>query len=131
MKSTSSFTVLPDFGLYCSSKNFFMMRVGGQSGTAIVSVTSSAYADIVPPVISVAAKPAAATMPLIFVDTVIFRFPPFSVPFFSFWPRASGDHLPARSSEDVELAWIENHGRLLPRLQARRSGFRQHHAQRL
>jgi hypothetical protein len=44
MKSTSSFTVLPDFGLYCSSKNFFRMRVGGQSGTAMVSVTSSAEA---------------------------------------------------------------------------------------
>ena len=38
MKSTSSFTVLPDFGLYCSSTSYFMMRVGGQSGTAIVSV---------------------------------------------------------------------------------------------
>src|SRR5688572_31091738 len=70
-------------------------------------------------------------MPLIFVDTVIFRFPPFSVPFFSFWPLASGDRLPARSSEDVELAWIENDRRLLARLQAGCGGFRQHHAQRL
>src|SRR5688572_28634273 len=84
-----------------------------------------------PPVISVAAKPAAATMPLIFVDTVISRFPPFGVPFFSFWPLASGDRLPARSSEDVELAWIENDCRLLTRLQTGGGGFRQHHAQGL
>src|ERR1043165_2151412 len=50
---------------------------------------------------------------------------------FSFWPLASGDHLPARSTEDVKLAWIENDGRLLAGLQARRGRFRQHHAERL
>ena len=65
MKSTSSFTVLPDFGLYCSSKNFFMMRVGGQSGTAIVSVTSSAAASLTSATTSEAAKPAAMSAPLI------------------------------------------------------------------
>jgi hypothetical protein len=70
MKSTWSFTVLPDFGLYCSSKNFFMMRVGGQSGTAIVSVTSPAKANVAPNT-SEAASPAAITMLLIFLVAVI------------------------------------------------------------
>jgi hypothetical protein len=64
-----------------------MMRVGGQSGTAIVSVTSSAKALVAPPVISEAAKPAAAIMPLTFVVTVIFRFPPFGYRFFLLAPR--------------------------------------------
>src|SRR5688572_5006708 len=127
MKSTSSFTVLPDLGLYCSSKNFFMMRVGGQSGTAIVSVTSSAKTDVAPPTISEVANPAAVTAPLILVITVIFRSPPFV---FFFWPLASGDCLPARSPEDVEFAWIENDRGLLAGMQTRRSRFRQHHAQR-
>ena len=35
MKSISSFTVLPDGALYCLSNMSFMMRVGGQSGTAM------------------------------------------------------------------------------------------------
>src|SRR5215208_6953190 len=66
MKSTSSFTVLPLFGLYCSSKNFFMMRVGGQSGTAMVSVTSSADASEAPPTDIRAAKLNAVATPFIF-----------------------------------------------------------------
>src|SRR5687768_12870528 len=73
MKSTWSFTVLPDFGLYCSSKNFFMMRVGGQSGTAIVSVTSAAEANVVPST-SEAASPAASTKLLISLVAVILGF---------------------------------------------------------
>src|SRR5688572_15912342 len=71
MKSTSSFTVLPLFGLYCSSKNFFMMRVGGQSGTAMVSVTSSAEAIVAPPTDIRAAKLNAVATPFIFVIIVI------------------------------------------------------------
>src|SRR5258706_10542077 len=76
MKSTSSFTWLPDFGLYCSSKNFFMMRVGGQSGTAIVSVTSSARANVALPANSEAARPAAINELLIFLFIIIVRSPP-------------------------------------------------------
>src|SRR5215510_5755857 len=86
---------------------------------------------VAPPVISEAAKPAAATKPLIFDVAVIVRSPPVWYHFYSFRPLASGDHLPARSTEDVKLAWIENDGRLLAGLQTRRGGFRQHHAERL
>src|SRR3954464_11487964 len=102
MKSTSSFTVLPDFGLYCSSKNFFMTRVGGQSGTAIVNVTSSARAVETSATPNDAATPAAINAPLIFVLVLIFGFPPtFLLPLFLLGPcvqmMPSGDHLPARS----------------------------------
>src|SRR3954451_19183068 len=76
MKSTSSFTWLPDFGLYCSSKNFFMTRVGGQSGTAMVNVTSSARAVEISATPNDAATPAAINAPLIFVLVLIFGFPP-------------------------------------------------------
>jgi hypothetical protein len=51
------------------------MRVGGQSGTAILSVTSSAKEGPAPPIIRQAAKPAATIAPLIFV-VVIFSSPP-------------------------------------------------------
>src|SRR5262245_25136452 len=80
MKSTSSFTVLPDFGLYCSSKNFFMMRVGGQSGTAIVSVTSSAFtgARLAPATVITAAKAEADASPFSINLTVILGILPFS-----------------------------------------------------
>src|SRR5688572_6870856 len=108
MKSTSSFTVLPDFGLYCSSKNFFMMRVGGQSGTAIVSTTSSAEAMLAPPTISVAAKLAAVANPFSFVITVIVRFPPMVNRIAS--GRASGHRLAACGTEDVDLGSIDGDG---------------------
>src|SRR5688500_9696299 len=103
MKSTSSFTTLPDFGLYCSSKNFFMMRVGGQSGTAILSVTSSAREGPAPPIIREAAKPAATIALLIVVVVVvvvvIFSSPPMCYQrfrLFLFRPPVSDDRLSVR-----------------------------------
>src|SRR5215217_4293801 len=76
MKSTSSFTVLPEGALYVLSNMSFMMRVGGQSGTAIRSTTSPAEAEPAPaPPISAAVAVAPASTAS-FLTQVMFRFPP-------------------------------------------------------
>src|SRR5271167_3115976 len=62
MKSRSSFTLLPEAALYSLSNRSFMMCVGGQSGTAILSVTSAAEAGAraAPVMTAITAAPAAA-----------------------------------------------------------------------
>src|SRR5689334_20772685 len=61
MKSASSFTLLPDFALYFSLARSCMIRVGGQSGTAIFRTMSAAPAGAGPPTTAAPANRPAPT----------------------------------------------------------------------
>src|SRR5215207_1891169 len=110
----------------------FRMRVGGQSGTAIRSTTSSAEAESAPaPPISAAVAVAPASTAS-FLTQVMFRFPPDALLVLSSsGVQGLAQRKAGARSEDMDLAGVDDDGHGIAGLQADGLGLGEDHAQHL
>src|SRR5664279_4851139 len=134
MKSRSSVTLLPETGLYSLSNISFMMRVGGQSGTAMWSTTSSADALMAPPKVMKLTKPRAVarlfSLVLLFISCFLPLFNGLLRLTACFSSPASGHDLATGGAEDVNIVCIDDNGGGIADLDGCGLRLGQHHAQR-
>src|SRR5271155_4912343 len=110
MKSRLSFTLLPEAALFSLSKRSFRMCVGGQSGTAMFSVTSAAEAGTTAaPVITASAAALAAVASFVCHCMLASSL---------YMLRLSAKRRPVMPAEEVKLGSIDDDRQGVARLHA-------------